>query len=73
VVAVLELGIVLLAFGGMATFFAWTARRERRRVHAAAQAPMADRSEEAVLVLELDGVSSSRASSRRIVRVSRAA
>jgi hypothetical protein len=72
-VAVLELGIVLLAFGAMATFFAWTARRERRRLRAVAEALVADHSERDVLVLELDVPSSSGSTSRPIARVTRAA
>jgi hypothetical protein len=53
-VALLELGTLLLAFGGMAAFFAWSARSERRRLRAATQKPVGDPRDYNVLVVELD-------------------
>lgn len=65
--AVLELGTVLLAFGGMAAFFAWTARLERRRLRAVARGPVGDSRDYDVLVVELDG-----SAVREIARILRA-
>jgi hypothetical protein len=72
-VVLLELGTVLLAFGGMAAFFAWTAELERRRVRAAAQELLRDASGHEVLVVELDVASASGSAVRRTARISRVA
>ena len=71
--ALFELATVLLAFGGMAAFFAWTARLERLRSRAAAQELPADGSDCEVLVVDLDGAPSSDAADREIARILRAA
>jgi hypothetical protein len=71
-VALLELGIVLLAFGGMGAFFAWTAQLERRRARAAAQELLGDSSDYDVLVVELDSPPTGGPAVRRIARISRA-
>jgi hypothetical protein len=72
-VVLLELGTVLLAFGGMAGFFAWTAELERRRARAAGQELLRDRSTHGVLVVELDAAPTTGAAVRRTTRISRAA
>jgi hypothetical protein len=72
-VALYELATVLLAFGGMATFFARTARRERRRLLAAAQQLPDDAPDFEVLVVDLDGAPSSDAADREIARILRVA
>jgi hypothetical protein len=72
-VALLELGIVLLAFGGMGAFFAWTAQLERRRARAAAQELLGDPSDYEVLVVDLDGAPWSDAADGEIARILRVA
>jgi hypothetical protein len=72
-VALYELATVLLAFGGMAAFFAWTARLERLRLRAAAQELLRDVPDCEVLVVDLDGASSSDAADREIARILRVA
>jgi hypothetical protein len=71
-VAFLELGTVLLAFGGMAAFFAWTARLERRRLRAVALGLLEDATDYEVLVVELDGGPQSGLAVRDIARILRA-
>ena len=71
--ALYELATVLLAFGAMAAFFAWTARRERVRVRAAAQELLGDVPDREVLVVDLDGAPSSDAADREIARILRVA
>jgi hypothetical protein len=71
-VALYELATVLLAFGGMTAFFAWTPRREPLRVDAAAQQLPDDSADLEVLVVDLDGALASNAAdseSARILRV----
>jgi hypothetical protein len=72
-VALHELATVLLAFGGMAAFFAWTARRERLRVDAAAHGLLGDAPDYEVLVVDLDGAPSSDAADDEIARILRVA
>jgi hypothetical protein len=69
-VALYELAAVLLAFGAMAAFFAWTARRERPRVDAAAHELLGDAPDYEVLVVDLDGASSD-AADRELARTLR--
>ena len=71
--ALYELATVLLAFGGMAACFAWTARRERLRLRAAAQGLLDNLPDYEVLVVDLDGAPSSDAADREIARILRVA
>ena len=71
--ALYELATVLLAFGGMAAFFAWTARRERLRLRAAVQELLGDAPDYDVLVVDLDGAPSSDAADREVARILRVA
>ena len=71
--ALYELATVLLAFGAMAAFFAWTARRERLRLRAAAQELLDNLPDYEVLVVDLDGAPSSDAADREIARILRVA
>ena len=71
--ALYQLATVLLAFGGMAAFFAWTARPERMRVRAAAQPLLDDAPDSEVLVVDLDSAPSSDAADREIARILRVA
>jgi hypothetical protein len=72
-VALYELATVLLAFGGMAAFFAWTAHRERLRLRAAAVELLGDAPDYEVLVVDLDGAPSSDAADREVSRILRVA
>jgi hypothetical protein len=72
-VALYEFATVLLAFGGMAAFFAWTARLERLRLRAAAQQLLEDAPHYEVLVVDLDGAPSTDAVEREIARILRVA
>ena len=71
--ALYELATVLLAFGGMAAFFAWTARLERLPLRAAAQQLLEDAPDYEVLVVDLDGAPSTDAVEREIARILRVA
>ena len=71
--ALYELATVLLAFGGMAAFFAWTGRLERLRLRAAAQELLRDVPDCEVLVVDLDGAPSRDAADREIARILRVA
>ena len=71
--ALLELATVLLAFGGMAAFFAWTAHLERLRLRVAAQQLAGDAPDYEVLVVDLDGAPSSDAAEREVARILRVA
>jgi hypothetical protein len=72
-VALYELATVLLAFGGMAAFFAWTARGERLRLRAATQELLGGTPDYEVLVVDLDSAPSSDAADGQIARILRVA
>jgi hypothetical protein len=72
-VVLYELATVLLAFGGMAAFFAWTVRRERLRLRAAARQLLDNPPDYDVLVVDLDGAPSSSAADSEIARILRVA
>jgi hypothetical protein len=72
-VALYELATVLLAFGGMAAFFAWTERLEGLRLRAAAHELPGEAPDHEVLMVDLDGAPSSDAADREIARILRVA